>query len=89
MDQPHSFDFHTASFRRAGMSRCWGQFHRRVNDESSSGFILREMISARFCAEGMCFHSKLSVRVLYLGNSIADECFQLISWSGDPGNCYG
>ncbi|GFY49770.1 hypothetical protein TNIN_467991, partial [Trichonephila inaurata madagascariensis] len=30
------------------MSRCWGSFHHRVNDESSSGFTPREMISAGF-----------------------------------------
>ncbi|GFT02966.1 hypothetical protein TNCV_3422631 [Trichonephila clavipes] len=33
------------------MSRCWGPFHHRVNDERSSEFTPREMISAGFCAE--------------------------------------
>ncbi|GFY46188.1 putative retrovirus-related pol polyprotein from transposon opus [Trichonephila inaurata madagascariensis] len=42
------------------MSRCWGPFHHRVNDESSSGFTPQRDDIWGFCTEIMCFHSRVS-----------------------------
>ncbi|GFV09436.1 hypothetical protein TNCV_3158341 [Trichonephila clavipes] len=60
------------------MSRCWEPFHHRVNDESSSEFTPGEMVPAGFCAEGMCFHSKFSVRV-----SILETRFIIVAFNFD------
>ncbi|GFW00282.1 transposable element Tcb2 transposase [Trichonephila clavipes] len=46
-----------------------------VNDESSSGFTPRETISAGFCTEGTCFHSKFSVRVYILETRLPPNVF--------------